>query len=44
MIVTAVSRLQAALLRQYLRDNFPDSFLIITNSSEIIGKGFRGTK
>ncbi|SHI12400.1 Uncharacterized membrane-anchored protein YitT, contains DUF161 and DUF2179 domains [Sporobacter termitidis DSM 10068] len=42
LIITAVTRLQAASLRRFLRQNYPESFLMITNSSEIIGKGFRG--
>ncbi|RHC15076.1 YitT family protein, partial [Roseburia intestinalis] len=29
-------------LRNYIRMNQPSAFIAITNSSEIIGKGFRG--
>jgi uncharacterized membrane-anchored protein YitT (DUF2179 family) len=42
MIFTALSRPQAAELRKFLRLHYPDSFMMITNTSEIIGKGFRG--
>jgi uncharacterized membrane-anchored protein YitT (DUF2179 family) len=42
MIFTVLSRMQAAELRKFLRTNYPDSFMMITNSSQIIGKGFRG--
>lgn len=42
MVLTALNRPQASELRKYLRLNYPDSFMMITNSSEIIGKGFRG--
>lgn len=38
----AMSRYQAARLQRYLKENHPDTFMMITNSSEIIGKGFRG--
>ncbi|HBL84293.1 MAG TPA: hypothetical protein DDZ99_05135 [Clostridiales bacterium] len=42
MIITVLNRFQAVILRKYLRKNHPETFMIITNSSEIIGKGFRG--
>ncbi len=42
IVVSAMSRFQAIQLRKYLKSNYPDSFIIVTNSSEIIGKGFRG--
>ncbi len=42
LVITVLNRLQASVLRRYLRKNFPETFMIITNSSEIIGKGFRG--
>jgi len=42
IIFTAMSRVQAVKLRQYIRQHAPDAFMLICNSSEIIGKGFRG--
>ena len=33
---------QAVELRNYIRIHQPTAFIAITNSSEIIGKGFRG--
>lgn len=42
VILTACSRSQAQALRQYVRGIDPDAFILITNTSEIIGKGFRG--
>lgn len=42
LILTAVSRQQAVKLRRYIKSVDPHAFLMITNSSEIIGKGFRG--
>lgn len=41
VILTAVRRSQAIRLRNFIRAVSPDAFLIITNSSEIIGRGFR---
>lgn len=40
VILVAVSRSQAILLRNFVRMHAPDAFLVITNSSEIVGKGF----
>lgn len=40
IILTALSRHQAVALRNYLRQNDPNAFMLITNSSEIFGKGF----
>ena len=40
VILTAVKRRQAIRLRDYIHTEAPDAFLIITNSSEIIGRGF----
>ena len=37
-----MSRQEAVRLRLFIRQNDPHAFLIITSSSEIIGKGFRG--
>lgn len=42
MISTAMRRSQAAQLQKYLKANHPKTFMMITNSSEVIGKGFRG--
>lgn len=42
IILTVMTRSQAVLLRNYIRANAPDAFMMITNSSEIIGKGFKG--
>lgn len=43
VITTVMTRHQAVLLRKYVRDIDPDSFITITTTSEIIGKGFRST-
>lgn len=40
IILTALSRHQAIQLRTYLRAKDPHAFMLITNSSEIFGKGF----
>ncbi len=40
IIFTALSRVQAVKLRNYIKQNSPDAFLLISNTSEIIGKGF----
>lgn len=40
VILTALSRHQAVMLRNYLKQNDPHAFMLITNSSEIFGKGF----
>ncbi len=42
IILTVMKRGQAVQLRNYIRWNQPGAFMMITNSSEIIGKGFRG--
>ena len=41
VIITVMNRPQAILLRQYIKSIEPTAFMIITNSSEIIGKGFQ---
>ncbi len=41
VIITVMNRPQAAQLRKYIRSVEPTAFMIITNSSEIIGKGFQ---
>ena len=40
VVLTVLNRGQAVVLRRYLRQKDPNSFMIITNSSEIVGKGF----
>ena len=42
VILTVVSRKQAVELRRFIRQHEPNAFLLITNTGEIIGKGFRG--
>ena len=42
IILTAMKRSQAVQLRNFVRQTEPTAFITITNSSEIIGKGFRG--
>lgn len=42
IILTVLKRSQAVQLRNYVKRTQPLSFIMITNSSEIIGKGFRG--
>ncbi len=41
IILTILKRSQAVELKNFIRKNQPSAFLAITNSSEIIGKGFR---
>ena len=40
VVLTALSRAQAVALRRYLKGVDPHAFMLITNSSEIFGKGF----
>ena len=40
MVLTVVNRRQAVLLRNFLRETEPTAFIIITSTSEIVGKGF----
>lgn len=42
IILTVMRRSQAVQLRNFVRKTEPSAFMMITNSSEIIGKGFRG--
>lgn len=42
VILTVMKRSQAVQLRNFIKINQPMAFMMITNSSEIIGKGFRG--
>ncbi len=41
IIIAAMSRSQAVQLRNHIKTVDPDAFILITNTSEIIGKGFR---
>lgn len=41
IVMAAMKRYEAVQLRRYLREAFPGSFIMITDSSEIIGRGFR---
>ena len=40
MIITVLSRSQSILLRKFVHQNDPHAFMIITRSTEIVGKGF----
>lgn len=40
IIFTALNRVQAVRLRNYIRATDPTAFILISNTSEIIGKGF----
>lgn len=40
VIFTAMNPSQAVKLRNYVKANAPDAFILISNTSEIIGKGF----
>ena len=40
IIFTALNRQQAIKLRNFIKTNDPSSFILISNTSEIIGKGF----
>lgn len=42
IVLTVMKRSQAVQLRNYIKQTQPTAFMMITNSSEIIGKGFRG--
>ena len=42
VLMTVVSRHEAVQLRNYTHEQDPAAFVIITSSTEIIGKGFRG--
>lgn len=42
VILTVMNRVQAVQLRQFIKASQPDAFILITNTSEIIGRGFRG--
>lgn len=40
IIFTVMNRIEAVRLRNYIKEHSPDAFLLISNTSEIIGKGF----
>lgn len=42
IILTVMNRAQAVQLRKFIKEIDPEAFLFITNTSEIIGRGFRG--
>lgn len=42
VILTVMNRGQAVQLRRFIKQREPDAFVLITNTSEIIGRGFRG--
>lgn len=44
ILTVVLSRSQAVKLRNYVREVDPEAFMIITSTSEIIGKGFRNTE
>ena len=41
VLLTVVNRREAVLLRRKIKALDPSAFLLITNTGEIIGKGFR---
>ncbi len=43
VIMSVLSRREAVQLRRYAREVDPNAFITIVDSSEIVGKGFRGT-
>ncbi len=43
VIMSVLSRREAVQLRRYAREIDPGAFITIVDSSEIVGKGFRGT-
>lgn len=40
IILTALNRVQAVRLRNFIKEKDPEAFILISNTSEIIGKGF----
>lgn len=42
IVLTVMNRSQAIQLRQFIKQEAPGAFILITNTSEIIGRGFRG--
>ena len=43
IVLTVLNRAQAVQLRQFIKNEQPTAFILITNTSEIICRGFRGT-
>lgn len=43
VILTALNRRQAILLKNFTKEVDPHAFILISNTSDIIGKGFRET-
>lgn len=43
VLLTVMNRREAIMLRRYVKQVDPSAFLLIMNTGEIIGKGFRGT-
>lgn len=43
VLMTVMNRREAILLRRYVRQVDPHAFVLIMNTGDIIGKGFRGT-
>lgn len=41
IIITVMNRHQAVYFRKFIRQTDPEAFILITNTSEIIGRGFR---
>jgi uncharacterized membrane-anchored protein YitT (DUF2179 family) len=41
IILTVMNRSQAVMLRKFIKQTEPHAFILITNTSEIIGRGFR---
>jgi uncharacterized membrane-anchored protein YitT (DUF2179 family) len=42
IILAVMNRAQAVQLKRFIREIDPEAFFLITNTSEIIGRGFRG--
>lgn len=42
VVLTVLNRSQAVRLQKFIKETEPDAFILITNTSEIIGRGFRG--
>jgi len=42
IVLSVMSRSEALQLQQYIKKTQPNAFILITNTSEIIGRGFRG--
>lgn len=40
LVLTALNRVQAVKLRNFIKEQEPEAFILISNTSEIIGKGF----